>query len=322
MSDDPSRIENIDLELFKEDKSECNGPSDTTSLLTECCTYLKRLCAASRYFDVLFASKMDDEKKKEIFVKFMDTVYDSVIDDTAHLLKDHGDDLQKIWKEWTERYGFPKCTVSNCVKTARHYRGGRRGKMKMNANDTEQDGTFTFYLSYFDRVHNFVAHLYDTGLRVETNKLLEEEDDAKMEENVDGLTVDKSFAAERDCIKMKREECQMDMDRMHDEGNKFTIQAATAKSKITFTDALFRKLSETEDMAKEEVNRLKEYLVSNHHDSDSVFADLDIVNDSNIGNETKNEKIIQIMVSFIRSIKCMSNFCVHNVHPCTSLAIE
>ena len=318
MSDDPSKIKDIDLELFKEDISECNIATDTTVLLTDCCSYLKRLCAASRYFDILNASNLDEDKKKELFVEFMETVYDSVLDDTAHLLKQHAGDVQQIWREWTERYGFPKCSVSKCVKTARHYGRGRRDKLKMKNNGTENDDIYAHHQSHFDRLHNFVAHLYDTGLRVDTAALLENEEESKTEDNLDTSTTDKQFAAERDCVKMRREECQMDMDRLENENNKFTIQAAAAKTKVTFTDALFTKLSQNENVEKE-VIRLKEYLERNKFDSDGITIDLENVQDSNLTNIVGNEQAIKAMTSLIRSVQCMFTCCTVPYHPCTSL---
>ena len=309
MSDDPSKIKDIDLELFKEDVSECKHATDTTVLITDCCSYLKRLCAASRYFDILNASNLDEDKKKELFVEFMETVYDSVLDDTAHLLKQHAGDVQQIWIEWTERYGFPKCSVSKCMKTARHYGRGRRDKLKMKKNGQENDDIYAHHQSHFDRLHNFVAHLYDTGLRVDTASLLQNEEESKTDENLDNSMTDKQFAAERDCVKMRREECQMDMDRLENENNKFTIQAVAAKTKVTLTDALFDKLSQNEHVEQEKANQLMKYFERNQFESDSIAADLDTIEDSNIMNVVGNDKMIATMTSFIRSVQCMFIHC-------------
>ena len=312
MSDDPSQIKDIDLELFKEDISECNNATDTTVLITDCCSYLKRLCAASRYFDILNASNLDEDKKKELFVEFMESVYDSVLDDTAHLLKQHAGDVQQIWREWTERYGFPKCSVSKCVKTARHYGRGRREKMKVKKNEDENDDIYAHHQSHFDRLHNFVAHLYDTGLRVDSAALLKDEEQSKNQDNLDFSMTDNQFAAERDCIKMRREECQMDMDRLENENNKFTIQAATKKTKITLIDALFEKLKQSKDVEKNHVKQLREYLKRNQFESDGGAEDLENVEDSNITNHVDNKKTIETLTSFIRSVQCMF---IHYIAP-------
>ena len=162
MSDDPSRIKDIDLELFKEEKSKCTKPEDDTALITDLCSHCKRLCAASRYYDVLSASKMDEEKKKALLVEFMETVYHSVLDDTAHFMATHSEHLQRVWAEWTEQYGFAKCAVSECAKTSRHYGRGRRDR-KDRESGNEEDALYTFYESLFDRFHkgNYVYGCHD-----------------------------------------------------------------------------------------------------------------------------------------------------------------
>lgn len=82
-------------------------------LLTERCAYLKRLCVAQRYFKVLAASsKIDDVDKKSSFIQFNEEVYSFIVDDTAHLVSVHGHEVQQIWSEWVNHYGFPKCTIS------------------------------------------------------------------------------------------------------------------------------------------------------------------------------------------------------------------
>ena len=178
MSDNPSKIKDIDLEIFKNDIPQCIKPQNDNDIITELCTHCKRLCAASKYYDVLCAAKLSEEERKALLVEFMDTVYESVLDDTAHFIKEHEGDLQQVWKEWTERYGFAKCSVSKCAKTARHYGRGRRNGKNEKESENE-DGTYTFYQSIFDRFHNYLAHLYQIGLRVDTKSLVKNGDDEK-----------------------------------------------------------------------------------------------------------------------------------------------
>lgn len=140
----------------------------------------------------------------------------------------------------------------------------------------------------------------------------ESEGDEKEDGDLDGVTVDTVFAAERDQIKSKRKECKLDLDRLDDENNKFTIQSAEKQTKCTLTDALFDKLEETQtaDIEQDEVHRLKEYLVRNQFDSDGVVADLENVTESNIERLVQSSALFERMTAFIRSIKCMSSICV------------
>ena len=309
MSDDPSKIKDIDLEIFKDEISECIKPKNDDDIITELCTHCKRLCAASKYYDLLCAAKMNEEKRKEVLVEFMETVYHSVLDDTAHFVKEHEGDLQRVWKEWTERYGFAKCSVSECAKTARHYRRGRRNAKSTQYDENDKDGVYTFYQSLFDRFHNYLAHLYEIGLRVDTGSFVKSEGDQKENDDSKGVTMDSAFAAERDEVKAKRKECDLAMDRLDEENNKFTIQSEEKKTRHTLFDALFDKLIETVDCDPEEVYRLKEYLVSNHFDSDGLIEDLEKVNESNVAELLQSSIFVKRMNAIIRSVECMLNIC-------------
>ena len=82
---------------------------------------------------------------------------------TAHLVQRHGDDP----------------TRPSCVKSTRHYARGRRHRERADAD--AGDAVFAFYEAIFDRFHHFVAHLFDVGLRVDTqlmeHHVNEEEED-------------------------------------------------------------------------------------------------------------------------------------------------
>ena len=121
MSDDPDRIHNFDLEIFKNDDTKCIKPQNDEVPITESCSFCMRLCCAMRYFDAITASKLDDEEKRTLFVEFNEVVYRSVLDDTAHFIKEHCNDLKRIWKEWNEKYGVKKCSVWDCTKMKRQY---------------------------------------------------------------------------------------------------------------------------------------------------------------------------------------------------------
>ena len=124
-------------------KSECNRSPDDIPITERCialkrlCTaslcfaHCKRLCAASKYYDALCGAKMDEEDKKALLVEFMETVYHSVLDDTAHFIEEHAGDLQQVWKEWTERYGFAKCTTHTIHS---HSKLQRRNQIRVTIN--------------------------------------------------------------------------------------------------------------------------------------------------------------------------------------------
>ena len=164
----------FDLNVFKEPKSECFKLSPAKSgdiPITERCSRLTRLCAALRYIEALRAStKLDEASRKELAVDFSENVYGSVLDDVAHFVKEHDGDIQRVHSEWTELYGFAKCSVSDCVQTERHYGGGRRDR-KRERESKEESALHAFYESVYDRVHHYIFHLYEVGLRVDVESL-------------------------------------------------------------------------------------------------------------------------------------------------------
>ena len=296
----------IDLNVFKDRNTDCRPPSNG-ALLTESCSVLKRLCVASLYSAMLSASELDENEKKTVFVGFNEDIYNFIVDDTAHLIQNHSDDLQRIDREWTEKYGFPSCTVSECARSSRHYGRGRRERTTgISKDQQEDDALYSFYESIYDRLHNFVAHLYDIGLRVDESKLLEDVQGDGKEDDLEGLSVDKLFEAERDRIRMKREQCNLELDRLEDAVNKFTIQTAEAKKGgMTLLDALFEAMAVNENVNKETVRRIMEYFKQNGYDSDSVEMDLQEVPDSNIYGVIKKQVVVDWMAAFIRTKNCM-----------------
>lgn len=298
----PSSIERvgIDLNVFKHSDSECQRRVDG-ALLTESCSALKRLCASQRYFDALNSSKMGQEAASALFIEFNEEVYPLLIDDTAHLIGRHSNELQSIYKEWTLKYGMADCTVSDCAKTGRHYSRER-------GDGQSGQGLYGFYEGHYDRVHNFVAHLYDLGMRVEEAESVGDFEGDQKDEDLEGLTVDKLFEAERDRIRSRREQANLKETRFDDETNKFTLQSATVNAKeggITLLDAIFRKMREHGNGGNETVKVLHDYFERNGYESDGVEEDLAQIPDSNIFNEIEDEVVVQWMREYIRSAKCM-----------------
>ena len=310
-----AEMANVDVCIFSDTESvKCRRPS-TNQLLTECCPSLSRLFAASRLFEAITNySEIKEEKKKSILVEFCSETYVCLLDDVTHLVQGHSNDINQFHEEWTQRYALSKCTVTECAKTARHYRRGNSERMKRKEDGNEQDALYDFYESEFDKVHNFVFHLYDLGLRVDTSSLtLNQEEDDEKESELKGVKVDKLFAAERKHIKMRRKENNVNSERMNSENNKYTMQMiATKKCSITLMDALFEKIAKMKDVRKQTMQRMKMYFHDNLYDSDCIEMDIEDFNDSNIYRLVESQFITETMRKFIRAIRCML-FVFHSI---------
>ena len=299
-------FDTINLDVFKNTTSKCKPPNDINGLLTESCCPLKRLCASSLYFDALTSSKMDAEVAKGIFVEFNESVYRQLVDDTKHLIKEHSNDLKRVHVEWTQKYGAPNCSVSFCAKTGRQYGRNRSNGDNGKKTGSKDSALYSFYEGLYDRVHNFVCHLYDIGMRVDEAALLEDVGGDQKEEDLEGLTVDKRFEAERDCVRTRREQTELDLDRFESENNKFTMKSAEAKGTgTTLMDALFERLVRNEKVDRETLRRLTVYLVQNGYDSEGIEMDLYDAMDSNIYAVLQDQLAMDWMNDFIRNVNCM-----------------
>ena len=299
-------LKNIDLTIFKSPKTECRQTPDDIPLTMRCSSLL-RLCTASRYIDAVTASKLAEDEQMALLVEFNEEAYNMILDDTIHVVNEHSDDVQQVQSEWIEHFGFPKCTVSNCVKTTRHYGRGRKEMKKDVHGDDHSDPLYEFYRSLYDRVHHFVWHLYDIGLRVDINSLgLNGGESDEKNAGTEGVTVDQAFAAERDYIRFRREECQLDFDRFEEAMSKYTIQTLTGnKGQITFLDALIQRLEKIQSVQKQMIYRLRMYFENECCDSDYIEMDIEDIEDSNICELIKNEEAARIISAFIPTTKCM-----------------
>ena len=309
-------LKNMDLNIFKSPKMECRRTPDNLPL-TERCSSLMRLCTASKYIDAVTASKLDEEDQRALMIEFNEEAYNMVLDDTIHLVNVHSDNIKLIQSEWIKNFGFPPCSVANCVRTTRHYGRGRREKMNEMIGDGKVDPIYDFYRSLYDRVHHFVWHLYDIGLRVDVNSLgLNVGGDDEKEGDMKGVTVDQVFAAERDYIRSQRDDCQLDLDRFEDAIAKFTMLSASQdKAEITLLDVLIKRLEKLQSVHIKTVVRLKQHFEEESCDSDYIEMDLEDIADSNIYGLIENEEAIQMISNLIRTTKCMSNSLFHQHSP-------
>jgi len=227
------KILNVDPHIFEETTNDSYTPPSADDMITAKNLPLLRLCVAMRYFDILRELKWSEEIKRNLFIEFNQTIYLQLIDDTAYLVQKHSEDIQQIHREWITSYGLAECAVSDCSKTTRHHQRGRA---------VEDDSDFSFYRSLFDRVHFFVFHLFDVGLRIDHQALLKDKGNED-NDGTSGLTVDRLVAASRDHIKSRRKELGLDSGRFDPENSKFTIHNANTSSgqsrQTTWTDACF-----------------------------------------------------------------------------------
>ena len=295
-----SRLIGFDLTVFGDTLSECNQ-STNTSFITSQCPCLQRLYAGLEYVKILTdRTDLNHAKKMEMFIQFNQQTYKSVLDDSIHLFQKHSNDILQIHKEWTRQYAHSKCSINECMQTNRHC--SRRTKMQIDQNfKSDEDYSYSFYNELYDRVHFYIFHLFDVGLRVEQGQWSIEQKDAEYEQD-DGqqrVYVDREFAAQRNQIVSKKKNSGVqDLDIV---GNKFVLQALQKQQGLTVTDAVITRLAENETTGTEKVERFQAFLDKNAVDSDAMEMDLEDLEDSNL-NQIINGRVV---VDLMQSVTCM-----------------
>jgi len=281
-----SSLSASDLKIIHEPTNECNCFSDDIPM-TEQCSNTTRLCTALMFFHTIHhtATLSDEEERKHRFIEYNETIYKSIIDDTTHFIQEHEGDINRVYTEWTQQYGLLKCSVSECPQIKRHYDyGNDRRRRKKGDNEL-----YYFYESLFDRIHFYVFHLFDVGLRVNA-----EGNEEEMNLNLDGVTVDTVFAAERDHIISQRKKCNLHFGRFNENNNKFLLKITDKDPTVTLMDVLFEELK---------LQRLEIFLKDNAFDSDAVDMDLEDMTDSNISALIQSQPLIEKIRNLIHSAK-------------------
>ena len=141
----------FDLNVFKETKTECFKLSSSKSddiPITERCSRLTRLCAATSYWNhIRDSAQFSEDEKRSLIVEFNENVYRSILDDVAHFVKEHDGDIQRVHSEWTELYGFAKCSVSESAETERHHE--EEGGIERGRERVRKRTHYTRFMSHY-----------------------------------------------------------------------------------------------------------------------------------------------------------------------------
>ena len=273
MNDSTLRQFNV---LFKTIENEPSSLSCTADDISKCMT-IKRLLISLLYYDRL-NRLIKNQKGKLLFCNFMDTIYKSAVyDDFFHLKTYHGDEIKSILNLATSQYKMPKCPLSKCSHSDRHYRIDQdatdNSAELSNGNDTKY---FNLYRETMDALHFYVFHLEQGGLRI-----YDDNDDEKQDENESiSPYFDSSFCRMSRSIRKSRESTER-FTRLN--GNKYNISAVNdvvddiVGGDGTFLYHLYSMLTSTNDYkSNENTALLFEIIYDNGYDTDSLNIDIEI----------------------------------------------
>ena len=117
----------------------------------------------------------------------MTTIYTNFLNDYIHSVDEHSRQIEEIHESLQSDDTFPNCNISSCKYTSRHY---RRDSHQTN-NIPIDNALLDFYISNIDSVHFYLLHLYDSGLRIKSDK-----NKQNREQKDDQTYTDNTFDAE------------------------------------------------------------------------------------------------------------------------------
>eukprot|EP01084_Bolivina_argentea_P159581 277916_1 len=131
------------------------------------CPILSRLFSALYYYHQLQPTKNVSLQRE--FTQFCLNTYHDLLDDYSHLISHHSHQLIEIKSYFMRKYNVVECKASQCQQTQRYFTR-IRGDEKIKEQDIGfKNPQYTFYSQIFDAIHFYIFHLYEVGLRRDSN---------------------------------------------------------------------------------------------------------------------------------------------------------
>eukprot|EP01083_Nonionella_stella_P234825 826319_1 len=263
----------------------------------EGCVKLKRLIALLTRYSQLDIEKNTDDK--ETFIALFGGDYTQCLDDYAHLVNEHHN-LEAINKAVKANELFGKCDVTKCHFTARHQTRESTNTKVMT------DHRVNFYSQLLDSFHFYLMHLFECGMRTETNDIDQKGDEDEQMDD-DNQYFDARFARISRAIN-QRQHIRLAFARFKT-NNKFNIQAATAtggSSNTVYMDEAVRCLLYS-NAHEETIRNFAELIAFHQYDSESMKEDIRHASQGNIAVNIGDEEVVKALDEFIQAAELRSS---------------
>eukprot|EP01084_Bolivina_argentea_P115646 205626_1 len=292
------------------------------------CDSLTRISSALKYYDL--GSDKKDTNFHYYLIQFCHEIYEQFLDDYIHIIRVHGEDLMEISAELRGNYGHKQCDVTQCLKINRHYARHRIPDINDNAE-------YDFYAACFDRLHHFIFHLFDMGLRSDQRLQMYVKDDDLI---INYVYIDKHFKQRRNFINASKTRCGLNVERYNDKNNKFNIHTLHLENKHalnsgviddsvveaeenkqlmqakpitsirvnggeTFLDGTFEYIEQNDTgVTSDQLLLLEKNIIDNEYDSDAVKYDADGWDETKSSSNLYNQTGIASFIDYI--LKCIA----------------
>ena len=209
--------------------------------------------------------------------------YRQCLNDYNHIIKTHSDHLDEIHQQ------LPKCTLNECkmAKRCNHNDRRRVPSNSDNINDKE-DCNVHFYLSLIDRIHFWLYHQFDVGMRIERSCMEQKMDDDYADNGDESKYFDQEFAKMKREITHRRDKWNSESNNIGQSG-KYMMEIKNQANVTTdedgdqtFMDRIYDLLKE-EQISEDIINVVRKYMIEEQYDTDGFVADvIDFANGSNM----------------------------------------
>eukprot|EP01084_Bolivina_argentea_P250451 419600_1 len=156
------------------------------------CECIHRIINALKYH-----SSIKDKENSNIQLLEYCMEYKVLLDDYIHIVTKHNntDDLDEIYNILTTDYQFSDCNINRCGFSVRHYRNRNIEEEKKQSDEEENS---VFYGELMDRIHCYIFHLYDFGMRVRRSDF-----ETEIKEEISTNYIDNTFKNIKNVIQTK-----------------------------------------------------------------------------------------------------------------------
>ena len=250
-------------------------------------------------------------------MRFCEDVYaHQFIDDYAHIIQSHGQQIKEIQKEMISGYGLKECKLSGCTLYRRHRKRERNEEEEVKENDDEMDLRVAFWLEQYDKFHHFFFHLFQTGKRIEmalaenelakyqqyvygNNQLMLQNEQKK---NNDDSVFDEAFAQKQDALNEKKKQMEAVFGSDENEINKDKFNIAVKEKEVTqkgvtTMDELYECIEK-----EEKLQMLQLFVIENGYDTETIEMDvLDCKNHSNLHLYFNDQTLVDAIKMFFKN---------------------
>ena len=257
---------------------------------------------------------IDDKATLNVaFQIYFNEEYTQCLDDYNHIISTHSNHLEQINKQ------LDKCELSKCKMAKRCKHNDRRRNGFNDKNNEEEYFKIQLYTGLIDRIHFWLHHQFDVGMRMESEFVNERKDNEDLIEDDSNQNeyFDQEFAKLRKEITRRRDKWRINDSELNasNVSNKYTMHVEDGQfekdygdNQTTYTDSLLHTLKE-EGISKEVMTKISKFLSDEHYDTDAIIADIiDYKHGSNVISNISQRELTEVIEEISEGLNGMLFF--------------